>query len=281
MRTDKLVYLLLQLAPQGFFSLIGRSPDDAQRYEFKSVELKETSFRIDGVFVPKSDDDFTYFVEAQFQQDEQFYARFFAEIFLYLKQYPTAQWQAVVMYPSRSVEQKQIEPYADLLALERVRRVYLDELPETDATAVGLFELLIASERNAGERAAKLAKRATVVELDLIEQILTYKFRTLTRKEIRQMLKIQEELLKDTAFYKEAFEEGKQEGEAQGILKGEAQGILKGEAQGILKGKQEGERAAKLAMIPLLRELGLSDEKISEKLNLPLADIQSVPRANG
>ncbi|MGQ9806254.1 MAG: DUF2887 domain-containing protein [Chlorobiales bacterium] len=54
MRTDKLIYLLLHLLPQGFFSLIGRNPDDALRYQFKSVELKETAFRIDGVFVPHS-----------------------------------------------------------------------------------------------------------------------------------------------------------------------------------------------------------------------------------
>lgn len=67
MKTDKLAYILLQLAPQGFFELIGRNPDDALRYEFKSVELKETAFRLDGVFIPKSDDDITYFVEVQFQ----------------------------------------------------------------------------------------------------------------------------------------------------------------------------------------------------------------------
>lgn len=44
MKTDKLAYILLQLAPQGFFELIGRNPDDALRYEFKSVELKELRF---------------------------------------------------------------------------------------------------------------------------------------------------------------------------------------------------------------------------------------------
>ncbi len=54
MRADKLVYLLLQLAPQGFFSLLGRNPDDASRYEFKSIELKEVAFRIDGVFIPNT-----------------------------------------------------------------------------------------------------------------------------------------------------------------------------------------------------------------------------------
>ncbi|MFN3560968.1 MAG: DUF2887 domain-containing protein [Chloroherpetonaceae bacterium] len=63
--------------PQGFFNLIGRNPNDAARYDFKSVEIKETAFRLDGVFVPKNEGDPTYFVEAQFQTDEHFYARFF------------------------------------------------------------------------------------------------------------------------------------------------------------------------------------------------------------
>ncbi|MFN3345825.1 MAG: hypothetical protein ACK412_09270 [Chloroherpetonaceae bacterium] len=65
------------------------------------------------------------------------------------------------------------------------------------------------------------------------------------------MLKIQEELgLRETAFYKEAFEEG----------------------------RQEGELAGKLATVPLLRELGLRDEQIAEKLGLPLIDVQRVPK---
>jgi predicted transposase YdaD len=38
-----------------------------------------------------------HFVEAQFQIDEQFIDRFFAEIFLSLKQNPTTKWQAVAM----------------------------------------------------------------------------------------------------------------------------------------------------------------------------------------
>ncbi|MFQ3597904.1 MAG: DUF2887 domain-containing protein, partial [Chloroherpetonaceae bacterium] len=74
MHTDKLIYLLLQLLPQAFFLLIGRNPNDAVRYQFKSVELKDVSFRIDGLFIPDTDD-VTYFVEVQFQRDEQFYAR--------------------------------------------------------------------------------------------------------------------------------------------------------------------------------------------------------------
>ncbi len=254
MHTDKLIYLLLQLAPQGFFALIGRNPDDALRYQFKSVELKEIAFRIDGVFIPNTDDDVTYFIEAQFQTDEQFYARFFAEIFLYLKQYPTAKWQAVVIYPSRNVEQKTIEPYADLLALERVKRVYLDELPQSESTVVELYELLITPKEKVEARARKIAQRANPLELELLVKILSYK--NLTRERIRNMLAIEKDLFKETVFYKEVFEEG----------------MLKGKQEG----KLEGERAGKLSTVPLLRELGLSDEQIAEKLQLSLADVRSV-----
>jgi|GEM_PF-2687704 predicted transposase YdaD len=49
MRTDKLAYLWLQEVPQGFFKLIGRDARDAEKYAFKSVELKETAFRLDGL----------------------------------------------------------------------------------------------------------------------------------------------------------------------------------------------------------------------------------------
>lgn len=84
--------------------------------------------------------------------------------------------------------------------------------------------------------------------MELLLKILTYK--NITEEEIKTMLEIEEELLKDTPFYKEVF----------------------------AKGKQEGEQIGKLATVPLLRELGLSDEQIAEKLKLPLADVQGVPR---
>jgi len=36
-----------------FFELLGQSSVDAEAYEFLSVEVKQTAFRIDGVFLPK------------------------------------------------------------------------------------------------------------------------------------------------------------------------------------------------------------------------------------
>ncbi len=245
---DDLVFQSVKAFPESFFSLIGRNPEDAAHYEFKSVELKEPAFRIDAVFVPKDKRKTTYLVKAQFQKDERFYANLFAEVFLYLYQYSAANWQAVVIYPSRSVERVQ-GSYAELITATRMKRIYLDELPESDFVALALFELLITPEAKLESRARKIAQSANNLELSLLLKILSYK--NLTKEEIRKMLGIEKDLFKETTFYKEVFEEG----------------------------KAEGEYLTKRAMVPLLRELGLSDEQIAQKLQLPLADVQNVPKS--
>ena len=57
---------------------------------FRSIELKQTAFRIDGVFLPppEAKDPKAYFVEVQFQKDEQLYRRLFAEAFLFFEAKP-------------------------------------------------------------------------------------------------------------------------------------------------------------------------------------------------
>ena len=52
MQTDSLFYALFQSVPGMLFELLERSPEAAQSYQFASVELKQTAFRIDGVFLP-------------------------------------------------------------------------------------------------------------------------------------------------------------------------------------------------------------------------------------
>ncbi len=245
---EDLVFQSVKALPQSFFSLIGREPEEASRYDFKSVELKEPAFRIDAVFVPKDKRKTTYLVKAQFQKDERFYANLFAEVFLYLYQYSAANWQAVVIYPSRSVERVQ-GAYAELITAIRMKRIYLDELPESDFVALALFELLVTPDAKLESRVQKIAKEANDLELSLLLKILSYK--NLTKEEIRKMLGIEKDLFKETIFYKEVFEEG----------------------------KAEGEYLTKRAMVPLLRELGLSDEQIAQKLQLPLADVQNVPKS--
>lgn len=75
MKTDKIFYTLFQIFPELLFQLIGESPSLAENYQFQSIEIKELAFRLDGVFLPDENlpDYPIYFVEVQFQKDEDFY----------------------------------------------------------------------------------------------------------------------------------------------------------------------------------------------------------------
>ncbi|MGE0826584.1 MAG: DUF2887 domain-containing protein [Candidatus Binatia bacterium] len=111
--------------------MLAQPPEHATRYRFESVELKQTAFRLDGVFqAPAEYPDWPlFFVEVEFQLDSNLYARLFAEIFLYLRQQtPPHPWQAVIIYPTRAVDPgDHYLHYQLLLQSEHVRRVYLDE----------------------------------------------------------------------------------------------------------------------------------------------------------
>jgi predicted transposase/invertase (TIGR01784 family) len=82
--------------------------------------------------------------------------------------------------------------------------------------------------------------------IDLIETIVLYKFPQMSRGELAAMFSIND--LRQTRFYQEVLQEGREEGWKEG----------------------------KLAEIPVLRELGLTDEKIAEILGLALELVQSV-----
>jgi predicted transposase/invertase (TIGR01784 family) len=116
-KTDTIFYRLFQEFPDIFFELIGNSSDTASIYQFSSIEIKQTSFRIDGVFVPNFESEQPiYFVEVQFQADERIYARLMAEICLYLRQnQPANDWNAVVLYPNRSVDNRRYQTLQRIL----------------------------------------------------------------------------------------------------------------------------------------------------------------------
>ncbi|MEM9092344.1 MAG: DUF2887 domain-containing protein [Cyanobacteria bacterium P01_F01_bin.53] len=46
MRSDSIFYKLFTLFPRSFFELVGQSGEDARMYRFKSVEVKQTAFRV-------------------------------------------------------------------------------------------------------------------------------------------------------------------------------------------------------------------------------------------
>jgi predicted transposase/invertase (TIGR01784 family) len=165
MKTDTLFYRLFQHSPSIFFELIGQPGSEANAYEFRSVEIKQTAFRIDGVLLPPPTvtNRPVYFSEVQFQKDQRLYHRFFAEIFLYLAQHPTTyDWQGILIYPSRNLEPDSFQLYQVLLDSSKVKRVYLDELGAiTDLPlSTALVKLVIEPEETAPEQARQLIERS-------------------------------------------------------------------------------------------------------------------------
>lgn len=224
MKTDSLFYRLFQTLPDLLFELIDQVPDHADAYRFISVELKETAFRLDGVFAPPADQPTwpLFFIEVQFQLDPDFYARLFAEIFLYLRQHrPVHPWRAVVLYPSRAVDPGEHPHYRALLHSDEVVRVYLDEWTRARRTlSQHLMAVVLADPQQAVAEAQAVVARArqesvdkaqTAAIVELVETILVYKLPRLSRQEIQTMLGLTDIDLKQTQFYQDVFAEGRQE----------------------------------------------------------------------
>lgn len=228
MRRDSIFYQLFQQSPELLFELLDHPPTNARFYRFESVAVKEPTFEIDGVFLPPESDSpgVVYFCEVQFQKDNQLYERLFAELFLYFyrNRVRFCDWQAIVIYPSRSAEQNQLDPYQVLLGSDKVHRVYLDELGEIEQLplGVGLIVLTRVNEAEAPGAARALLSRsqqeasspqAARAMTDMITTIMVYKFINLSRREVEFMLGI---TLQQTRVYQEAKEEGHQEGRQEG-----------------------------------------------------------------
>jgi predicted transposase/invertase (TIGR01784 family) len=243
LKTDSIFFRIFHAHPGLLFELLGRSPDLAQGYEFRSVEIKQVAFRLDGVFLPKPDalDQTVWFTEIQFQRDPTFYQRFFAEIYLYLDLHPqTVDWQAVVIFPARSIEPTNQNLYRANLNSDQVHRVYLEDLRDasTASVGIGLMQLIVADPIDAIPKAkALLAKTQPLAKTDakftaiieLIETIVIYKFPSLSREAIESMLGLSE--LKQTKVYQEALQEGREEG----ITEGEQRGRTEGERSLVLR----------------------------------------------
>lgn len=249
MKTDSIFYRLFKELPSIFFELIGDSPQIADDYQFSSVEIKQTAFRIDGVFLPvQGEENPIYFVEVQFQTDEEIYLRLFSEVSLYLRQNkPRNPWRAIVIYPSRSTDTADINHYSEFFQSGRVNIIYLDELGETSSLPVGIatIKLIIEDENTAIVVARDLIARTQQQInnqpqqrqlLELIETILVYKFPRMNRKEIEKMFGLSD--LKQTRVYQEGKEEGR------------------------------------IESIPRLLKLGLSVEQIAQGLDLDLEQVR-------
>ncbi len=145
MRRDTIFYQLFVQSPALLFDLIPNPPANTSGYTFNSVEVKETSFRIDGVFLPPDSSGNVYFCEVQFQQDPLLYERLDSEIGIYAYRFREKfyDWRAVVIYPSRSIEQEEVVIISEFLASGRITRIYLDELSNAEPMPIGLKLMLL------------------------------------------------------------------------------------------------------------------------------------------
>ena len=254
MKTDSIFYRLFLEMPGIYFQLIGQSPTLANSYKFRSVEIKQTAFRLDGVLVPNIQSPNTpiHFGEVQMQKDEAFYRRFFGEIFLYLYQYEeTKHWQALVIFRNRKIEPEDTQPYQALLNSSNVTRIYLEDLGDEayENLGLGIVKLIVEDEARAVQQAKRLAAKATAEladdaerqkVLELVKTIILYKFKDLEPEEVIEMLGMEE--FKKSRLY---------------------QGIW-----------EEAELSTKLRIVPLLLEAGLTVEEIARRLELTVEQVQ-------
>ncbi|MCC5639875.1 Rpn family recombination-promoting nuclease/putative transposase [Nostoc sp. CHAB 5844] len=222
MRRDSIFYKLFQQSPTLLFELLTNPPINAGEYKFDSVAVKEPKFEIDGVFLPPENQspDTVYFCEVQFQKDEKLYERVFAEsaLYFYRNRDRFSDWQAVIIYPSRGIEQSDIHPHRTLLNGNQVHRVYLDELGDIRSLPlwVAVMVLTTVEEEQAASEARYLLARtrqeasSTVSRaiIEIITTIMTYRFEQLSRREVESMLDI---TLKKTRVYQEIKEEVQEE----------------------------------------------------------------------
>jgi predicted transposase/invertase (TIGR01784 family) len=223
MKTDTLFYRLFLRKPKLALELLGLDYA-GDSYCFSSEEIKQTAFRIDGLFKPVTDDPEQplIFVEVQYQPDKDFYGRLFSEITLYLYQNkPNRDWLVLVIYPHRGIEKSTSVEFLSFLNSPQLHRIYLEDYQNrTDLSPTLEFIRLIASDKQQTiTRAKELADRLDKIDLDgldFIETILVYKLPHLSREEIKKMLSLYEVELKQTRFYQEIAEEERKEGRQEG-----------------------------------------------------------------
>jgi len=293
MKTDKLFYRIFLSQPDLISELVPDIPANCE-FDYSAPVVKETELRLDGVLTPISDDLSLplVFLEAQMQSDTDFYDRFFAGIFLYIRQYKINRpWRGLLILRRRSHELGNRLPYQVLLD-SWVHRLYLEDLIAlTDLSPnLSLLRLLVVSDQEVPDLAQAILRKSNTpsefrLRLDLVEAILINKFPQLSIEEVRQMLNLKEADITQTRFYQEVFQIGQQDGQQIGQLVGRKIGRKVGQRIGRKIGRQEGRQEGRQKTINLLlRQLNhrcgqLSITQQSQVRSLPITDIENLAEA--
>ncbi len=221
MKTDVIFYELIKELPQIFFELIDKPDTNPNIYTFIAPEIKQQSFRLDGLFatIKGFENEPLYFVELQTYKDEEFYERLFGEIFVYFRQYKPANsdWYAIVIY-DRRIRETPPHPRYQVLVEQHLRCIYLNELSTRtdDSLATGIAKLFVEVPTKATSLAQQLINQAREnfpdenlqkKVLAFIQAIVFYKFPNLALEEIEAMLDLDEFI--NTRLYKSILEKSR------------------------------------------------------------------------
>ncbi|HEV3386967.1 MAG TPA: Rpn family recombination-promoting nuclease/putative transposase [Gemmata sp.] len=248
MITDPLFYRLFETSPETFFLLLGMSTESAremsERYQYQAIEFKETSHRVDGVFLPREIGLPIYFLEVQFYYLPSVFADLLVKVYTYLKQHKPGQpFCGVVLFADQSLEPSELAPYLPLLESGLIRRFYLDEMSEVANAPLGLSILFLIQQTvdHAPGKARELVARVKTEIgddalrddlIELIETVIIYKLPRLSREEIQSMLQIHD--IRESRVYQEAKEEGLREERRNTIAKLVAKKMTAGEIAKLL-----------------------------------------------
>ncbi|PPT08726.1 hypothetical protein CKA32_004091 [Geitlerinema sp. FC II] len=143
----------------------------------------------------------------------------------------TRPWRGLLLFPRRTLNFGEEEPYQGVLATQ-VERFYLEDLiPLEDLTPnLALLRLLVLSEEEAPENARRLlAQGGTEREfrrrLDLVESIMVcrgerpFALPNLSLEAIREMLDITQVRVQDTQFYKDVLQKTQGQVESDLVLR--------------------------------------------------------------
>ncbi|MEA5488630.1 MULTISPECIES: DUF2887 domain-containing protein [Pseudanabaena] len=243
MKTDKLFYRIFLSQPDLISELVPDIPANCE-FDYSAPVVKETELRLDGLLTPISGDLNLplVFLEAQMQSDDDFYGRFFAGIFLYLRQYKVARsWRGLVILRRRNQNLGAESAYQVLLDTW-VHRLYLEDLiDEVNLSPnLSLLRLLVIPEQEMSASAQKILRNSNTPaefrrRLDLVEAILINKFPQLSIEEVRLMLNLKEADITQTRFYQEVFQIGRQDGRQEGQQIGKQIGRQEGEIEIVLR----------------------------------------------
>ena len=274
--SDKLFFWLFQERSQRLQPLVASLVDDMEGYGFSAPAIKELEVRLDGLFLPPSDQlahKPALILEAQMAGQPDFFLRLYSESGLVLRHQqrqgqPLCHWRVVVICPSKDLSFGDPLPVREFLR-ERVIWIELapDRLPPNAPPLQKALSLLLLPEEQLPATADAVRQDATgtplAEEVDtVIAAILVARFCKRSLLEICAMGGLTIDDFTNSAVYKEIFGQGRSEG--------------------LQEGQREGRQAeaAALTLRLLQRRCGPLTPQQQDRLQaLPLAQLEALADA--